>query len=168
MNQQAMRTFSKPFWTIAALLISAALTHPVQAQDWKAVGVFGWMGVGKAYEIDKGHYFWVGEFTGTFFNDKGEGSLFHNAGVKCPGYNDLNFPAGKGKAGGFCVITDKQGDKAYLSWANEGDPGKAPGKFTYTGGTGKYSGISGTYAFVGATEINWSDGTATGYATWNR
>ncbi len=168
MNQQAMRTFSKPFWTIAALLISAALTHPVQAQDWKVVGVFGWMGVGKAYEIDKGHYFWVGEFTGTFFNDKGEGSLFHNAGVKCPGYNDLNFPAGKGKAGGFCVITDKQGDKAYLSWANEGDPGKAPGKFTYTGGTGKYSGISGTYAFVGATEINWSDGTATGYSTWNR
>ena len=168
MNQQAMSTFSKPFWTIAALLISAALTHPVQAQDWKVVGVFGWMGVGKAYEIDKGHYFWVGEFTGTFFNDKGEGSLFHNAGVKCPGYNDLNFPAGKGKAGGFCVITDKQGDKAYLSWANEGDPGKAPGKFTYTGGTGKYSGISGTYAFVGATEINWSDGTATGYSTWNR
>ena len=168
MNQQAMRTFSKPFWTIAALLISAALANPVQAEDWKAVGVFGWMGVGKAYEIDKGHYFWVGEFTGTFFNDKGEGSLFHNAGVKCPGYNDLNFPAGKGKAGGFCVITDKQGDKAYLSWANEGDPGKAPGKFTYTGGTGKYSGISGTYAFVGATEINWSDGTATGYATWNR
>ena len=94
--------------------------------------------------------------------------MFHNAGVKCPGYNDLNFPTGKGKAGGFCVITDKQGDKAYLSWANEGDPGKAPGKFTYTGGTGKYSGISGTYAFVGATEINWSDGTATGYATWNR
>ena len=66
MNQQAMRTFRKPFWTIAALLIGAALTHPVQAEDWKVVGVFGWMGVGKAYEIDKGHYFWVGEFTGTF------------------------------------------------------------------------------------------------------
>ena len=81
MNQQAMRTFSKRFWTIAALLISAALTHPVQAQDWKAVGEFGWMAVGKAYEIDKGHVYWVGEFTGTFFNDKGKGSLFHHAGV---------------------------------------------------------------------------------------
>ena len=41
MNQQAMRTFSKPFKTITALLISAALANPVQAQDWKAVGEFG-------------------------------------------------------------------------------------------------------------------------------
>jgi hypothetical protein len=168
MNQQAIRTFRRPFWTIAALLISAALTHPVQAQDWKAVGEFGWMGVGKAYEIDKGHYFWVGEFTGTFFNDKGKGSLFHRAGVKCPAYNDLNFPTGKSKAGGFCVITDKDGDKAYLSWSNEGDGTTGPGTFTYTGGTGKYSGISGTNKFIGVTEVNWSDGTATGYATWNR
>ena len=81
MSQQAMRTFSKQFWTIAALLISAALANPVQAEDWKAVGEFGWMGVGKAYEIDKGHFYWVGEFTGTFFNDKGKGSLFHHAGI---------------------------------------------------------------------------------------
>ena len=168
MNQQAMRTFSKPFWTIAALLISAALTHPVQAEDWKAVGEFGWMGVGKAYEIDKGHFYWVGEFTGTFFNDKGKGSLFHHAGVKCPAYNDLNFHTGKNKDGGYCVITDKDGDKAYLSWLGEGDNTTGPGTFTYTGGTGKYAGISGTNKFVGVTEINWSDGTATGYATWNR
>ena len=168
MSQQAMRTFSKQFWTIAALLISAALANPVQAEDWKAVGEFGWMGVGKAYEIDKGHFYWVGEFTGTFFNDKGKGSLFHHAGVKCPAYNDLNFPTGKSKGGGYCVITDKDGDKAYLSWANEGDNTSGPGTFTYTGGTGKYTGISGTNKFLGVTEINWSDGTATGYATWNR
>ena len=126
------------------------------------------MGVGKAYEIDKGHFYWVGEFTGTFFNDKGKGSLFHHAGVKCPAHNDLNFPTGKSKGGGYCVITDKDGDKAYLSWSNEGDNTTGPGTFTYTGGTGKYTGISGTNKFVGVTEINWSDGTATGYATWNR
>ena len=168
MSQFAIRIFTKRFWSVAALLISAALAVPVQAEDWKPVGEFGWMGVGKAYEIDKGHYYWVGEFTGTFFNDKGKGSLFHHAGVKCPAQNDLNFPTGKGKGGGYCVITDKDGDKAYLSWSNEGDNTTGPGTFTYTGGTGKYTGISGTNKFVGVTEINWSDGTATGYATWNR
>jgi hypothetical protein len=168
MIQRVTKTFGNCFSTIAALLICSALAIPAQAQDWKAVGEFGWLGVGKAYEIDKGHFYWVGEFTGTFFNDKGKGSLFHHAGVKCPAHNDLNFPTGKSKAGGYCVITDKDGDKAYLSWANEGDGTTGPGTFTYTGGTGKYTGISGTNKFIGVTEINWSDGTATGYATWNR
>jgi hypothetical protein len=168
MIQTATRTPSKRFWAIAALLISSALAIPVQAQDWKAVGEFGWMGVGKAYEIDKGHYYWIGEFTGTFFSDKGKGGLFHHAGIKCPAYNDLNIPTGKGKAGGYCIITDKDGDRAYASWVSEGDNVSGPGTFTFTGGTGKYSGISGTYPFVGVTEVNWADGTATGYATWNR
>lgn len=168
MNQLTIRIFTKRFWSVAALLISAALVIPAQAEDWKVVGEFGWMGVGKAYEIDKGQYYWVGEFSGTFFNDKGKGSLFHHAGVKCPGFNDLNFPAGKGKSGGDCVITDADGDKAYLFWALEGDNKTGRGTFTYTGGTGKYTGISGTNPFSAVTEINWADGTATGYATWNR
>ena len=66
------------------------------------------------------------------------------------------------------MITDKDGDKAFVSWASEGDNASGPGTFTYTGGTGKYTGISGTNKFLGVTEINWSDGTATGYSTWNR
>jgi len=40
--------------------------------------------------------------------------------------------------------------------------------FKYTGGTGKYKGISGDNTFAGVTQINWQDGTASGYATWNR
>ena len=36
------------------------------------VGQLGFFGIGKAYEIEKGHFFWVGEFSGTFFSDKGE------------------------------------------------------------------------------------------------
>jgi hypothetical protein len=168
MNARAMNLFGAKFCAVVAIFLNSLFTMPTQAQDWKAVGEFGWLGVGKAYEIDKGHYFWVGEFTGTFFSDKGKGGLFHHAGIKCPAYNDLNFPTGKGKAGGYCVITDKDGDKAYVTWSNEGDVGSAPGTFTYTGGTGKYTGISGNNKFVGVTEINWADGTATGYATWNR
>lgn len=39
-------------------------------------------------EIDKGHIYWVGECSGTFFNDKG--SLFDKAAVKCPAHNDID------------------------------------------------------------------------------
>ena len=53
------------------------------------------------------------------------------------------------------------------TWQNEGTPepgGRGPGTFQYTGGTGKYKGISGNNTFVGITQVNWRDG----YAIWNR
>ena len=155
--------------TLAASCLLAAA--PAKAQE-KVTGEFGWFGVGKAYEIDKGHYYWVGEFSGTFFNDKGEGSPLHRAGVKCPAYNDLDFGKQRSNAGGYCIVADLDGDQLYLSWripsGTPGPGGKGPGTFEYTGGTGKYKNWSGKNTFVGVTQINWADGTASGYATWNR
>jgi len=123
-------------------------------------------------EIEKGHTFWVGEFSGTFFNDKGEKSLFHHAGVKCPSWFDTDLNNKKTKAGGYCVITDLDGDQAYLTWQlPSGTPGlgqHGPGTFKYTGGTGKYKEITGDNTFVGITQAHWPDGTSSGYATWNR
>ena len=152
--------------TALAVLIGGA--PAVHAQDWKAVGQFGWIGVGKAYELEKGHYYWVGEFSGTFFNDKGDGSLFHFAGLKCPAFNDLNFVTGVGKSGGYCIAADADGDQAYITWQLSGAPKRSTGSFTYTGGTGKYKDIKGTFPFTGVTQVNWADGTASGYAIWNR
>ena len=153
-----------------ATLLSAAsgISH---AQDWKPMGHFGWFGVGKAHQIEEGHFYWVGEFSGTFFNDRGQGQLFHLAGVKCPAWYDLNLNTGKTAAGGYCIVTDLEGDQAYMTWENAGTAGpggEGPGTFTFTGGTGKYAGISGTNRFVGITLVNWADGTTSGYATWNR
>lgn len=157
---------------IAGALCTIALGASAHAAEWQVKGYFGWFGVGKAHEVEKNHFYWVGEFSGTFFNDRGEGSLFHLAGVKCPAFFDADFNKNKSNAAGYCIITDKEGDQAYLSWRNAGDsigPGaKGPGTFDYTGGTGKYKGISGTSTFVGVTQVNWSDGSSSGYATWNR
>ena len=154
--------------TAAAVALALGLVMPARAQDWKVTGEFGWFGVGKAYQIEKGHFYWVGEFSGTFFNDKGQGSLFHRAGVKCPAFFDADVNNKKGKAAGYCIITDTDGDQAYATWQNAGDTVRGPGTFEYTGGTGKYKGISGSNTFVGVTQVNWQDGTSTGYATWNR
>lgn len=136
---------------------------------WKAEGEFGWFGVGTAHQIGENHIYWVGEFSGTFFSDQGDGGLFHRAAVKCPGFNDLNFATNKGAAAGYCVITDTDGDTAVLSWSCAGEAGPScDGTFTYTGGTGKYKGISGSNTFTGVTQVNHPDGTASGFATWNR
>jgi len=155
----------------AAVGAGLLLAGGAQAEDVKVTGEFGWFGVGKAYEMEKGHYFWVGEFSGTFFNDKGEGSTFHRAGVKCPGWLDMDFNTKRSQGGGTCIITELDGSQAFLTWRNSGAPGpggRGPGTFEYTGGSGKYKSITGNNTFVGVTQVNWQDGTASGYATWNR
>lgn len=154
--------------TSIAALAALSISGAAGAEDWKVQGEFGWFGVGTAHQIEENHFFWVGEFSGTFFNDKGEGSLFHRAGVKCPAYFDADYNIDKGTAGGYCVITDTDGDQAYLSWISVGTIAVGPGTFEYTGGTGKYEGITGSNTFVGVTQVDWADGTSTGYATWNR
>ncbi len=157
-----------------AVAVNLSLSTVAIAQNedkWKAVGEFGWLGVGKTQEIEKDHFYWVGEFSGTFFNDKGESSLFHKAGIKCPAWFDTDMNNKKTKGGGYCIITDLSGDQAYLAWQNEGTPGpggRGPGTFQYTGGTGKYKEINGNHSFVGVTQVYWKDGTLSGYATWNR
>jgi hypothetical protein len=61
------------------------------------------LAVGKAHQIEKGHLHFVGEFAGTLFNDKGDGSLFDKAGVKCPGFYDLDFNNKKGRLVGTAL-----------------------------------------------------------------
>lgn len=153
---------------VVALSFSGSFVH---AADGKSTGQFGWFGVGKAYEIEKDHYYWVGEFSGTFFNDKGEGSPMHNAGVKCPGQLDLNYATDKSTASGYCMIQDLDGDKIHCVWRNEGvaKPGNFnPGTFECKGQSGKYKGLDAKNTFKASTRVNWADGTSSGVAIWNR
>ena len=118
---------------VLAIAMGLALFGTAHAEDWKVTGQFGNFGVGKASELEKGHLYWVGEFGGVFFNDKGKDSLFDHAGVKCPAFNDLDLNNKKGKAGGYCIISDATGDQAYLTWKCEGDTVVCSGPFEYKG-----------------------------------
>lgn len=164
-----MRRSTIRLCTAAAVAMAVGSVSRAHAEDWKVVGYFGWLGVGKAYQIEKGHIYWVGDFSGSFTNDKGLGSPLDQTGWKCPGFNDLDFNNKKNKAGGHCIFSDPGGaDQAYASWQCQGDTVVCHGTLEYTGGTGKYQGISGSNTFVGHIGMNWPDGTASGYSTINR
>jgi hypothetical protein len=62
----------------------------------------------------------------------------------------------EGDAGGYCVITDGDSDKAFLEWHGTIDPATGfNGDYHWTGGTGKYTGMTGentlSAGIVGAT-----------------
>jgi hypothetical protein len=163
-GKQMTRSFTLTAFAVLALSLPAA------AQDYKVTGQFGWFGVGKATELEKDHMLWVGEFSGTFFNDKGANSLFDHSGVRCPGSYDLNFGKKQGRATGYCIIMPEgePSDRAFLKWTCEGNTVDCTGTFEYTGGTGRYQSASGTNAFKARTVANWTDGNVSGFATWNR
>jgi hypothetical protein len=128
----------------------------------KFTGNFGWYAVGKPHELEQNHLYWVGEFGGTFFNDDGKGFM-HQSSIVCPGTNDIRLDGSPGGAQGNCIVTDKEGDKAFLWWKCVGPfPGPCNGDFQWTGGTGKYAGIKGNSKFYAVTIAP----TSSGYSVW--
>jgi hypothetical protein len=136
-----MRTSYK---LISAIFALALLSTPAAAQKTGTyTGKSGVYGVGQTYEIEKGHVFFVGMFHGVFYNDVAGGFLDKTEWT-CPGVNDI-VNGVSAAAHGYCVVTDKDGDKAFLSWreVKGTGPGTGNNTFEFTGGTGKYTGLQG-------------------------
>lgn len=159
---------------IISLLIILAISAFISTSSFsghheKAVGYFGWFGVGKVYQLGEGKLYWIGEFSGSFRSD--DGGFFHKASVRCPAANRVDLVNGTTSVDGVCIIKDPDGDEAYLEFdLPNGTLGVANrGTYYYTGGTGKYEGLSGDGGyFYGHIVTNWPDGTAGGYSTWNK
>ncbi len=85
-----------------------------------------------------------------FFNDVANGFM-DKSSVECPGVNDIVNGLSSGNHG-YCIVTDKDGDKSFQVWkGKDTSPNVGAGDFQWTGGTGKYSGITGngTYRYTG-------------------
>ena len=139
---------------ISALFAIALLAAPTTAQQLAKSGTFtgkfSGEGAGDPYEIGKGHVFFVGHFNFVLLNDAAGGFL-DKSEMTCPGATDIvNGLIAAGN--GYCVITGKDGDKAFFIWeAKDTAPGTGGGTFKWTGGTGKYTGLQGhnTFRYTG-------------------
>ena len=54
---------------------------------------------------------------------------------------------------GRCILTDKDDNKVYAKWTCYGTLPHCKGTFTFTGGTGKFKGISGINEFCVKTDV---------------
>jgi hypothetical protein len=90
------------------------------------------------------------EGSGIYVTDIAEG-LLNNSSVHFLGA--LHAVKGAFEESGCMVVTAPDGDKAFISFKGSGNLGKsAKGTYTYVGGSGKYSGITGGGEF---TRLHW-------------
>jgi hypothetical protein len=113
----------------------------------------------KVYELEKGHVFILGASNGVFLNDVADGFL-DKTEVTCALVSDV-VDGIQNSGHGYCIVTDKDGDKAFLvHQAGKGSaPGRIDGTFQWTGGTGKFTGIQGNNAYhvtqIGKNPASW-------------
>jgi hypothetical protein len=146
-----MRALYKLVSAIFALALLGAPAAAQPAKSGKYIGKAAFHlpgGVEQTYELEKGHVFVLGPAHGVFLNDVA-GGFIDKTEVVCP--RVLDIVGGVPVAGhGYCIVTDKDGDKAFLVWQQQGKgtaDGTGGGTFQWTGGTGKYSGLQGNNTF---------------------
>lgn len=139
----------KGILTVAAGLSVAMLCGAGQAQQLPKSGTFsinsGWKANGELVQVGEGRMFGWGGFYGVTFNQRGSGPL-HMGQAVCSYTLDLTAGAGPGR--GACAWTDADGDKIFTDYTGTlGTDGVFNGMNQITGGTGKFSGITGKAAF---------------------
>jgi hypothetical protein len=134
---------------VALGLATCMLTGTVGAEPLPKSGTFaltsGWKAVGETAQVGEGRILGWGAFYGVTFNQRGSGT-FHMGTAVCNYILDLTGGVGPGR--GTCAWTDADGDKIYgdYSGALTAD-GVFNGLNQYTGGTGKFAGITGKAPF---------------------
>jgi len=154
----------KAVQSLAALALVLAVGITAEAQQLPKQGTytstFGWHVVPKVYEGDKDRTVVAAEYTGLNLTDGGQPFL-HQAAVVCPALAEVT--KGVGKNQGYCIATDRDGDKAFLVFKCTAQPGaRCEGDFQWTGGTGKYVGLRGNNSFNGGPIPK----TMSGYSAW--
>jgi hypothetical protein len=138
---------------VAVLGLIAGVPAQVQAADQgTTTGIAFLTAKGEVKNFKAEASLWNGTFVGVSVTESRKGPL-HNSGWDCTG--QAVRQAGIVQiGGGFCVVTDPDGDVINLLWARTDVPGPLAGagvvtktKGTYLSGTGKYSGIQGYYTF---------------------
>ena len=76
----------------------------------------------------------------------------------------LFYGDGRETGVGMLVLTDDVGDQIYCSLAGDAAKGGAEIRATIRGGTGRYAGISGTFAFLWRHLVRTPDGEVAGVA----
>ncbi len=143
--------------TLMIMVVSSAMWgwigQPAQAQEQGSLkGVAAWEGEGMLFQLEEEQVYFVGSFVGLMVvgNDK---EALNAATMLCPATIETNLATMVQTGHGRCILTDKDNNKVFAKWTCYGNPANCKGAFTFTGGTGKFQGISGINEFFVQTDV---------------
>lgn len=131
-----------------------------------------WNGTGEVQDLGNGEQVINGIVKGVMIaRHKGEAkTVVHSSRLVCSMRVNLNRKNDYGAMVGLCTIVAHEGkDVAYGQWKCVGTLKACEGEFTFTGGAGGFSGVSGTTPFYTEIVFELQDGKnvqAIGYAVW--
>jgi len=138
---------------VASLAMGAWMGPTAQAQEADSLkGVAVFEGEGMLFQLEDNNVYFVGGYVGVMVvgNDK---EALNAATMICPATIETNLETLVQSGHGRCILTDKDNNKVYAKWTCYGDPANCKGAFTFTGGTGKFKGISGINEFFVKTDV---------------
>jgi hypothetical protein len=122
---------------VATLTLDADLA-PAQ-QRIEEVGTDTVMRDNKVFELEKGHLVILVDEKGVTMTDNLSNPL-HMSLVDCAGFFE-EFPDKTYKGNGYCINTDRDGDKLFNRWTASSDT--TGGRYEVVGGTGKFERAKG-------------------------
>lgn len=143
------------------------------AEDHTLDLTYSWqMTVKQAYSMEGGRTFLLAELNALLLPDRDTaGPLATPRVMTCPGTYDL----GRDTVG-YCFQTDADGDQIYLAihstpaprevWA-PGATGASAGEWSFTGGTGKFAGLTGQGTYIAHTIRSLPGGVIWGFSESN-
>ena len=126
-----------------ALWLVGGPGEALAAEEATVPAVAAWSGQGWFFPVGPEEAHFMGLLRGTFFVENSRGAL-DAARIACPVSLRMHRVSGAQAGEGRCVLTNSDQHQIFAQWTCAGTHGVGcQGRFTLTGGTGPFQGITG-------------------------
>ena len=126
-----------------AILINSAWSDLSYAASSTISAVISWQGQGQIFPIAVDKFRFLGAIEGIMYVETAEGDM-NEAFVRCPIVQEIDATDGSTSASGNCMFVVSTEDSVFAEITCKGTTGKCSGEIKFTGGTGRFAGISGS------------------------
>ena len=131
------------FQFVTVILLLCGMSGTTFADTRTVSAVIPWQGQGEVFVIGVDTLRFLGSIEGVMYIDTAEGPL-NEAFVECPIVQSIDVTNQNITSAGNCTIVVSTEDAVFAELTCEGVKGFCLGEFKLTGGTGRFSGISGS------------------------
>jgi len=140
-----MKTISGRYpWALAVLLAAVGLGHGAAAGEETTITAFmTWQGQGRTFQTGPKEAEFIGAIVGPVYTETDKGPIASGL-MECPASLTIGLQDGRQTGTGRCLITGKDGSHIYAEVNCKGVYMiGCDGDLKFTGGTGRFAGISG-------------------------